>query len=174
MINHHSTNIRNVFIQEVKIFTNKAKTIPGVLKIAVIGSLSTSKANPKDIDMLLTIDDDMDLSRLAKITRQMNGHVQAYNHNAEVFLSNRKDQYIGRICHWKDCGPGIRKSCDAMHCGLRKYLHDDLCSVCLDSSLINNPPIVLWPEVKMSGEIPDDLIKEIFDDKNIDFTIKGG
>ena len=174
MVNDHSTNIKKVFIHEVRIFTNKAKTIPGVLKIALIGSLTTDKANPKDIDMLLTISDDMDLSRLAKITRQMNGHVQAYNHNAEVFLSNAQNQYIGRICHWKDCGPGIRASCDAVHCGLRKYLHDDFGSIHLDSSLINDPPIVLWPEAKISHETPDDLIKDLFDDKNTDFTDNGG
>jgi hypothetical protein len=161
-------NIREIYLQEVKLFTDKVKTIDGVIRIAMIGSLTTYKSEPKDIDMLLTIEDDLDLSRLAKITRQMNGHVQAYNHNAEVFLSNPQYDYIGRICHWKDCGPGIRASCDAMHCGLREYLHDDFGSVELEKSLIINPPIVLWPEVKISSDIPWDLTKNLLINDNSD------
>jgi hypothetical protein len=127
----------------------------------MIGSLTTDKSEPKDIDMLLTIEDDLDLTRLAKITRQMNGHVQAYNHNAEVFLSNPQYDYIGRICHWKECGPGIRASCDALHCGAREYLHDDFGSVRLEKTLIMNPPIILWPEIKIYGDIPHDLMKHL-------------
>ena len=163
MTNFQSLNIREAFLQEVKIFVDKAKTIEGIFRIALIGSLTTKKLKPKDIDMLLTVDDDMDLTRLAKITRQMNGHVQALNHNAEVFLSDPQNHYIGRICHWKECGPGIRASCDAMHCGLRLYLHDDFGSVQLDDSLITNPPIILWPDVKISGEIPDDVKKYLLE-----------
>lgn len=159
MVNLQSLKIRDAFLNEVRVFVDKAKSINGVFRIALIGSLTTEKSDPKDIDMLLTVANDLDLSRLAKITRQMNGHVQALNHNAEVFLSNPQYHYIGRICHWKECGPGIRTSCDAIHCGLRMYLHDDFGSVRLDDSLIQNPPLVLWPDIKISEEIPDDVRK---------------
>ena len=44
----------------------------------------------------------------------------------DIFLAGPKGNYLGRTCHWKNCGPGIRMSCDALHCGQRHYLHDDL------------------------------------------------
>lgn len=40
------TDIRNAFIQEVKVFAEKAKTLDGVIRIAVIGSLTTTKPSP--------------------------------------------------------------------------------------------------------------------------------
>ena len=44
-------------------FVRAACTCPGVLRIALIGSLVTSKATPKDADVLVTINGTMDLGK---------------------------------------------------------------------------------------------------------------
>jgi hypothetical protein len=115
--------IRSRLIAEVLDLVRKASQIPGVLRIALIGSLTTNKPTPKDADLLITITDDVDLAPLAKLGRRFSGHAQNFNKGGEIFLSDPQGHYLGRICHWKRCGPGIRMSCDALHCGRRHYLH---------------------------------------------------
>ena len=75
----------------------------------------------------------------------------------EVFLADVAGNYLGRTCPWKECGPGIRQSCDALHCGQRHYLHDDLRAIQLQSTLIQAPPIELWPAVLPRVEVPADV-----------------
>ena len=58
---------------------------------------------------------------------------------------------------WKKCGPGIRLSCDALHCGQRHYLHDDLDAIKLQPALIQAPPIELWPAVVTRVAAPADV-----------------
>jgi predicted nucleotidyltransferase len=53
-----------------------AKRLPGITRIALIGSLTTNKANPKDADLLLSVTDDTDLTSLARLTRKLQGHAQ--------------------------------------------------------------------------------------------------
>jgi hypothetical protein len=74
-----------------------------------------------------------------------------------VFLADPQDHYLGRTCPWKRCGPGIRASCDALHCGRRPYLHDDLETVRLAEILVTAPPLELWPQVVTHVPIPDDV-----------------
>ena len=49
-------------IAEVLAFVRSAQRLPGITRIALIGSLPTSKADPKDVDLLVTVTDDMDLA----------------------------------------------------------------------------------------------------------------
>jgi len=138
-------------------FTQAAGQIPGVARIALIGSLATGKAEPKDADMLVTVADAADLTLLAAHGRKLLGHCQSRNCGADVFLANPSGDYLGRLCPWKRCGPGIRASCDAQHCGGRLYLHDDLDTIELPSSLIAAPPIELWPTVNTRSTAPADV-----------------
>jgi hypothetical protein len=48
-------------------------------------------------------------------------------------------------------------SCDALHCGQRPYLHDDLATVKLDQHLIAAPPLELWPQVVARVPVPQDV-----------------
>jgi len=90
------------------------------------------------------------------------GHAQQLNRGADVSLVNEAGEYLGRTCHWRECGPGIRQSCDAQHCGRRHYLHDDLGSVRLPPDLVKEPPIELWPallaRVKAQHDVEDRLL----------------
>jgi len=134
-----------------------ARFIPGVKGIANVGSLTTEKGDPKDADALLTVDDDADLTALAIAARQLKGAAQTRNKGADVLLANSASRYIGRICHWRVCGPGIRASCDAWRCGGRHFLHDDLDDLTLDPLPVKEPPIEMWPTVVCRAVVPDDL-----------------
>jgi hypothetical protein len=75
----------------------------------------------------------------------------------DVFLADTAGNYFSRTCPWKECGPGIRMSRDALHCGRRHYLHDDLRAIKLQPALIQAPPIELWPAVVARVDVPADV-----------------
>jgi hypothetical protein len=144
-------------IAEVLTFVRAASQLSGVLRIALIGSLTTDEPDPKDADVLVTVTDNADLSPLATLGRKLAGHAQNFNRGGDVFLANPRGDYLGRTCPWRVCGPGIRLSCDALHCGQRPYLHDDLQTIKLAQDLITAPPIELWPQVVARVPVPQDV-----------------
>jgi hypothetical protein len=149
-------SIRERFLDEAARFVRSASTIPGVRRIAVIGSIVTVKPNPKDIDLLVTVTDDADLAPLALRARRLQGTLQGLNHTADVFLADETGRYLGRTCRWRECRPGIRR-CDAVHCGRRSYLHDDLATLTLKAATIRDVRVLVWPTVQHSGPIPADV-----------------
>lgn len=149
--------IRHTLLSAALIFTRNAAQLPGITRIALLGSITTSKADPKDVDVLVTVTDEMDLTPLATLSRKLLGKTQAINHGTDVFLAGQNHTYLGRICLWKVCAFGIRQRCDAQHCGRRTYLHDDLQVVRLACSLIAEPPVELWPQVIARVAVPEDV-----------------
>ncbi len=149
--------VRSFLLTEVLAFVRAARQLPGVLRIALIGSLTTAKAEPKDADLLVSVADDADLDQLARLGRRLLGRAQSINRGGEVFLADPQGKYLGRTCPWKDCRPGIRMSCDALNCGRRHYLHDDLETLQLDEGLIVNPPLELWPQLVVRASVPEDV-----------------
>jgi predicted nucleotidyltransferase len=139
-------------------FVSAAARIPGVRRVKLLGSITTDKQNPKDIDFLIEIEDAADLGPLAKLGRKMQGRAQQMGRGADIFLANPAGQYIGRTCHWKDCGPGIRTSCDALNRGKRHYLHDDLESINLSAATVQGA-FELWPSSAHVPELPEDVKK---------------
>ena len=148
---------REQLLSEVLAFVRVASRLAGVTRIALIGSLTTEEPDPKDADLLVTVTDETDLEPLATLGRKLQGHAQGLGRGGEVFLAETGGHYLGRTCPWKRCGPGIRSSCDALHCGRRLYLHDDLETVRLDESLIIAPAIELWPQVMARVPVPEDV-----------------
>jgi predicted nucleotidyltransferase len=138
-------------------FIASAAVMPGVRRIAVLGSIVTPKEDPKDIDLLVEISDTLDLATLARLGRRLKGRAQSLGRGADVFLADAGGTYIGRTCLWRECRAGIRRSCDADHCGRRPHLHDDLSAVCLEPSLIKAPPLDVWPEVIVRIALPADV-----------------
>jgi predicted nucleotidyltransferase len=138
-------------------FVVSVRQMAGVRRIAILGSIVTAKPDPKDVDLLVVVADDADLAPLATASRRLQGHAQSFNRGADVFLADERGTYIGRTCHWKDCRPGVRRSCDALHCGQRPYLHDDLEAIRLNSSLVLSPPVTLWPNIERRGHLPPDV-----------------
>lgn len=152
--------LRTYLLMSALLFVHAASKIEGVSRIALIGSLTKNKQKPKDIDLLVTVDDATDLAPLATQGRKLLGRTMSYgNCGTDIFLSTPSHQYLGRLCAWKVCQAGIRMRCDALHCGLRPYLHDDLRTITLAHSLIVEPPIELWPKVVARVPVPDDVQK---------------
>jgi hypothetical protein len=148
---------RTRLIAEVLAFARAARQLPGVTRIALIGSLTTDEPEPKDADLLITVADDADLAPLATLGRKLQGHAQGFNRGGEVFLADPQGNYLGRTCPWKQCAPGIRMRCDALHCGKRHCLHDDLETIRLAKELIAAPPIELWPQIAARISTPTDV-----------------
>lgn len=156
-----SPTAREQLLAEALVFVQAASRLCGVTRIALIGSLTTEEPDPKDADLLVTVTDDMDLAPLAKLGRKLQGHALSFGRGGEVFLADPRGNYLGRTCPWKRCGPGIRVSCDALHCGCRPYLHDDLETICLDETLILAPPIELWPQIVTRVPVPQDVEQDL-------------
>ena len=149
--------IRQQMLAGVLRFVGAVEPIVGVRRIGLIGSIVTAKPTPKDVDLLVVVSDDADLAPLATCARRLQGGVQGLNHWADVFLADERRRYLGRTCTWRECRLGIRASCDALHCGRRPYLHDDLGEVRLTQALIENPPVQLWPPVVRRIPVPRDV-----------------
>ena len=148
---------RQQLLDGLRRFVASVRPMAGVRRIALLGSIVTAKADPKDIDVLVAVADDADLAPLATCSRRLQGHAQSFNRGADVFLADERGTYIGRTCHWKDCRPGVRRSCDALHCGRRPYLHDDLDAIRLNNTVVLSPPVTLWPSIERRGELPPDV-----------------
>ena len=79
---------RRRLLTAVLAFVQAARSLSGVRRIALLGSLTTDKPVPKDADVLVTIDADMDLAPLARIARRLKGTVQTVNLGADIFLAD--------------------------------------------------------------------------------------
>jgi predicted nucleotidyltransferase len=83
-------------------FVRSAACLPVVKRIALIGSLTTPEPSPKDIDVLVTVTDDMSLAPLAKVARQLNGRAMqsGRSRGGDVFLADVGGNYLGWTCPW--------------------------------------------------------------------------
>jgi len=149
--------LRERLLIEAEQFVRAVARLEGIRGIALLGSILTPKQEPKDIDVLVVVDNEVDLAPLAKCARQLQGRAQSMNRGADVFLANPEGEYLGRTCRWRECGPGIRAACDALHCGRRHYLHDDLQDIRLAPEVVQMPPVRVWPVIEVRGDIPADL-----------------
>jgi uncharacterized protein DUF6932 len=86
---------RRHLLRAVLAFVRAARSSPGVLRIALLGSLATDKPVPKDADVLVTIDAAMDLSSLARFGRRLKGTAQTINLGADIFLADGSDHSLG-------------------------------------------------------------------------------
>lgn len=96
---------RRQLLDGLRRFVRAVGPMAGVRRIAVLGSIVTDKPNPKDVDVLVVVADDADLTPLATASRHLQGHVQSFNRGADVFLADDRGKYMGRVCRWKDCRP---------------------------------------------------------------------
>ena len=154
---HQLSENRAHLLRAAATFLQEVIQESGVLRIALIGSILTAKNNPKDIDILLSVEDGLGLERIARAGRRLKGRAQQKNLGADIFLANHSHSYIGRICGWRECAPGIRMACKASHCGGREYLNDDLKVIKLKPDLLAEPPIVVWPTEAIRIAVPPDV-----------------
>jgi hypothetical protein len=145
---------RRRLLTAVLAFVQAARALSEVRQIALLGSLTTDKPVPKDADVLVIVDADIDLAQLARLGRRLKGTAQTINLGADIFLADKAGRYLGRICHYRECR--ARAACRALNCGRRQHLNDDLQIVTLSAALISAPPIDLWPRVVTRCPVPAD------------------
>ena len=85
---------RGPLLLAVRSFVRSARDRPGVLRIALLGSLTTSKLIPKDADVLVTIDGAVELVELARVGRRLQGIAQTINLGADIFLANEDRSHL--------------------------------------------------------------------------------
>jgi hypothetical protein len=152
------TDARGRLLDGALDFVRAASGLAAVRRIAIVGSiLRADRRDPKDIDLLVSIADDADLGPLATLGRRLQGRLQGHDRGADVFLADEHGRCLDRTCVWKRCAPGVRASCDALHCGRRRYLDDDLTAVRLAPGLVATPPLEVWPEIVRRCRPPADV-----------------
>jgi hypothetical protein len=148
--------MREQLLSHLPWFVSAVTKLPGIRRVAPLGSITTNKQNPKDIDFLVVVDDDVDLELLARLGRKIKGRAQQMNRGADIFLADAQGRYIGRTCSWRECRAEKRLSCDALNCRKRPYLHDDLKTVSLSDETVR-AALQLWPSLEHRSGLPDDL-----------------
>ena len=146
---------RKFLLVAVRTFVHAIRGLAGLHRIALMGSLTTAKLAPKDADVLVTIDPELDLTDLARAARRLQEAAQTRNLGADIFLADPQHHYLGRICQYRQCHP--RASCRAQSCGQYPHLNDDLHIVTLAPELIAAPPVDLWPTIVRRIPVPDDV-----------------
>jgi predicted nucleotidyltransferase len=151
-----SVKIRTTLLELARDFVEGARTLRGVNRIALLGSVVTNKPRPKDIDLLVSISESVDIEALARLARRLKGTAQArLNSGADLFLADLEGHYLGRICRYRECYR--RVLCRARNCGVRPHLMDDFDVVELGAAVIALPPLELHPIIVARRTIPDDV-----------------
>jgi hypothetical protein len=136
-------------------FVLGAAKLPGIVRIALIGSLTTEKKCPKDVDLLVTVGSAVDWAPLAGLSRRLKGRAQSGNQGADVFLADEGGEYIGRVCGYRE--PWRRVACGARVCGVHPHQCDDQALLRLGTTTVNEPPLELWPRIRRRAELPRDV-----------------
>jgi len=151
------TNDRVILLEALARFIEQARQVAGVQRIAVVGSLTTPKPDPKDADVLVTVGEDVDLGALANLGRKLKGAAQVRNLGADIFLANTDGHYIGRTCGFRECHPRVR--CKGVSCFAGSWLCDDFHVIRLDDELVAAPPLEFWPQIVVRVDLPSDIRK---------------
>ena len=141
---------RRALLLAVCSFVRAARICPGVLRIALIGSLVTNKPIPKDADVLVTIDDTTDLTGLARAASAPQGVCSNHQPSSLMRLGVTSDAFASiasAIRAWH-ASPSIA---DAAPTSTMTHV------VTLSKELLAAPPIDLWPDVVRRLKVPPDV-----------------
>ena len=100
------SSIRAFLLREVLCFVKYAATCHGVRRVAIVGSLTSSKFDPKDADLLVTVDADADLAPLAAGSRvESKAETKARisflpTHPATISAGSAIGASVGPECEW--------------------------------------------------------------------------
>jgi len=80
--------MREQLLSHLPWFVSAATKLSGIRRVLLLGSITTNKPNPKDIDFLVEVDEETDLEPLARLGRKLKGRAQQMNRGADIFLTN--------------------------------------------------------------------------------------
>lgn len=152
---------REVLLHALMRFVESAKRVHGVARIAIVGSLTTGKPDPKDADVLVTVEGDADITKLAALGRKLKGEAQRYNLGADVFLASIQGAYMGRTCSFRECRP--RLACRGTQCRPGNWICNDFHEVKLPEHLIAMPPLEIWPHAVIRTALPEDILRVLLE-----------
>ncbi len=73
-----SLSVRERLLAEAAKVVRNVRRLPGVRRIALLGSVVTEKSEPKDVDLLVWIDETADLGAVATFARRLQGRLQSW------------------------------------------------------------------------------------------------
>jgi hypothetical protein len=149
--------LRALLLLAARDFVLGAVRLQGIARIALIGSLTTEKECPKDVDLLVTVGPTVDWAALAGLSRKLQGRTQSANRGADVFLGDEGGEHLGRVCSYRE--PWRRVACGARVCGLHPHQCDDRALLTLGAATVQEPPLELWPRVRRRTGLPRDVEK---------------
>ena len=155
----HETSDRQHLLAAAQWFVTEAAKLESVEQIALVGSLCTDQKKPRDLDLLVTVKPGSSIKALGKLKRKLQGKISRGSMGSDVFIAE-DGRYIGRACQYRE--PWPRADCMArkLRCADgREFLCDTSANFSLDQHLIDNPPVILWPEVKQNADVPADVWK---------------
>ncbi|MBA7669319.1 hypothetical protein ES703_77449 [subsurface metagenome] len=104
--------------EAINTFIELTKVIDSIIEIVLFGSLIKEKRVVNDIDLMVFIENTNDISKIAKARRKVSGSCYI---GLDVFILTKKGQYLGNICHRKNC-PTMSVDCQVYGCGDIKYI----------------------------------------------------
>jgi len=126
-------------------FAEKAQKLPGVLEVAIVGSVAGNDPYQNDLDMAVIVRKLDEITTIAKHARQMSGHYRGW----DIFLFDEGLKPLGRVCHCREC-PGQSTDCLAPGCGQpphpRVYPDFEYC----ERVFLKSPIDVLWTSFSTS------------------------
>ena len=149
---------RAVLLAAAKWFLEEARKVDEVSQIALIGSLTTRKTMPKDVDLVVTLKSSAGFKQIATLARKLQGRIQKGSLGADVFVVH-DNIYIGRACHYRE--PWARVECRRRHLRCSRdveFLCDTMGNFRLREEIILRPPLILWPDVVMNVVLPEDVV----------------
>lgn len=155
-----SEEVRGTLLRLLLDFVREVRLLPAPPRVALLGSLLTSKPRPHDVDVVLTVSAMSDLTALAPLARRLKGRTQGINAGADIFLATPDGHYVGRVCSYRECHP--RALCHARHCGARPHLNDDLDVICLSAETVQGA-LELSPIVADGAHAPPDVVAQLLD-----------
>jgi hypothetical protein len=161
---------REQFLKGALDYVRALQQVHIVRSIALFGSLTTEKPDPKDVDLLIVLTDTVKLERLPKgnwvglddqatfdalvsLNQTARGEKRRqlmqrkYQQIDELFVATSQYQYIGRLSLDYDSFP-LRRDDGAIN---PKPLE-----ILFRSSSMN-----LWPSIQLSGQCPQDVFEHL-------------
>jgi len=155
----HETSDREHLLAAAQWFVDEVAKLEDVEQVALVGSLCSDQRKPRDLDLLVTTKPGASIKALAKLKRSLQGKISRGSMGSDVFIAEG-GHYIGRACQYRE--PWPRADCMArkLRCADgREFLCDTSANFSLDQHIIDNPPVILWPEVKQNADVPGDVRK---------------
>jgi predicted nucleotidyltransferase len=150
---------RAVLLAAAKWFLEEARKVEEVSQIALIGSLTTRKTTPKDVDLLVTLKSSAGFKQIATLARKLQGRIQKGSLGADVFIVH-DNIYIGRACHYRESSSRVECRTRHLKCSRDvKFLCNTVSSFRLREEIMLRPPLILWPDVVINVALPDDVIE---------------